>query len=186
MTWNKPTFTKLKKLDHTFLRFGERIRQWLAEHWLALIPVIVLHAIAWRQITLRNMDHLDAWKGGGFGMFSTIGDRFYHIHLMTNKTFECSETPKGLRKKLSKTKKYPSYMMMESVAKELAEGTWVYDYKIKRDSASVVMLGRDEPLTQHHRMVRFDSVELQVFSVRFNKETFTLEPRLLRKLACLK
>ena len=77
-------------------------------------------------------------------------------------------------------------MMLESVAKQLAEGTWVYDYKKKRDSASVVKLDHNEPLTQHHRMDPFDSVELQVFSVRFHKETFSLAPKLLRKMKCLK
>lgn len=43
-------------------------------HWRSLLPSVVLVLVAGSQILLTKTAGLTAWKGGGFGMFSTIDD----------------------------------------------------------------------------------------------------------------
>ena len=42
--------------------------------WRALLPVTLLVAVAGVQVMLATTAGLSAWKGGGFGMFSTTDD----------------------------------------------------------------------------------------------------------------
>ena len=48
------------------------------------------------------------------------------------------------------------------------------------------MIGKSDSLKATDKVAHFDSVEIQVFDMAFNKETFTAEPRLLRKMRYLK
>ena len=51
-------------------------------HWAITIPIILLITVACRQLYLVETIGLNRWKGGGFGMFSEISERSYHIHLI--------------------------------------------------------------------------------------------------------
>jgi hypothetical protein len=42
--------------------------------WRALLPVALLVIVAGAQVALARTAGLSAWKGGGFGMFSTTDD----------------------------------------------------------------------------------------------------------------
>lgn len=42
--------------------------------WRQAVPVVVLVVVAVVQIGLARFAALSAWKGGGFGMFSTLDD----------------------------------------------------------------------------------------------------------------
>lgn len=42
--------------------------------WRQALPVIILGAVATVQVGLAKTADLSAWKGGGFGMFSTVDD----------------------------------------------------------------------------------------------------------------
>ena len=42
--------------------------------WRAILPVALLGVVALAQVTLVYTADLSAWKGGGFGMFSTTDD----------------------------------------------------------------------------------------------------------------
>ena len=161
-------------------------QEWLKQNWMIVLPILLLHLLAWRQMILSRYDYLDPWKGGGFGMFSTSSNRFYHIHLISKEAFECAEPPEAYYHQLKKVQSYPSYLKLELAARALTAGNWVYDYKNDGAPPSLVMLKRNQPISHHHKMVPFDSVELQVFDFRFSKRAFTVEPQLLRKLKCLK
>lgn len=53
--------------------------------WLAVIPVGILLAVASSQVVLTHAIALTSWKGGGFGMFSTVdsrGARFLRVYLV--------------------------------------------------------------------------------------------------------
>lgn len=43
-------------------------------HWRSVLPALVLVLVAGTQIFLVKAAGLTAWKGGGFGMFSTLDD----------------------------------------------------------------------------------------------------------------
>jgi hypothetical protein len=63
--------TKLKELRQTYYAF---------------VAPLVLIGIACLQLYLAHSHHLTPWKGGGFGMFSTVdsqGARFLRIYLLT-------------------------------------------------------------------------------------------------------
>ena len=50
-----------------------------AKSWLAYLPLIALLVIAGIQISLAEFSVLTPWKGGGFGMFSTIDSSAYRV-----------------------------------------------------------------------------------------------------------
>jgi hypothetical protein len=51
---------------------GERAR---ASRWLPALPPLLLVAVACAQVVLVRQRALSPWKGGGFGMFSTLDAR---------------------------------------------------------------------------------------------------------------
>lgn len=51
---------------------GERAR---AGRWLPALPAVLLVSVACAQVVLVRARALSPWKGGGFGMFSTLDAR---------------------------------------------------------------------------------------------------------------
>jgi hypothetical protein len=51
--------------------------------WRVLLPAAVLFTIALLQIGLAKMAYLSPWKGGGFGMFSSIEIRTTRIFVLS-------------------------------------------------------------------------------------------------------
>ena len=45
------------------------------ERWWAALPAVLLTVVATAQIVLTQVAMLSPWKGGGFGMFSTLDGR---------------------------------------------------------------------------------------------------------------
>ena len=153
------------------------------KNWLGFIPPILLCLVSLNQIYLYNNDYLNRWKGGGFGMFSTIQDRYFHIHLIRNGVLECANPHIEFSKEFESIRNYPNYLKLEQLSKKLSQKTWVYLFnKNSRRPTSVKMIGSKETLNAKDRIANFDSIELQVFDVIFHKETFKLEPVLLRKM----
>jgi hypothetical protein len=61
---------------------GERSKP--APTWLSVLPVVALVVFAALQIALAKTRDLTPWKGGGFGMFSTVdhpGVRYVRVFL---------------------------------------------------------------------------------------------------------
>ncbi|RAP24931.1 hypothetical protein DID73_00055 [Candidatus Marinamargulisbacteria bacterium SCGC AG-343-K17] len=153
--------------------------------WPAFIPIVLLNIVALRQIYLSNVDHLDAWKGGGFGMFSRVHKRYYHIHLLNRGAFECAVAPDDYFTELHKIQYYPKYLSLEQLTKLLTKKLWVYN-NIKSKNKSVVMIGKNAKLRPGDKIAHFDAIEIQVFDMKFTKKSFTLEPKLIRKISYLK
>lgn len=51
--------------------------------WLGVPPVAVLVVVALLQMTLAHTVGLSPWKGGGFGMFSTVDSPDYRMVIVT-------------------------------------------------------------------------------------------------------
>lgn len=159
----------------------------IKKYWIGFIPVALLILVSANQINLYQSDYLNRWKGGGFGMFSTINERYYHIHLIYNDTLECAEPHSDYGNELYKITNYPNYLALETLTKKLTSHVWIYTYGMdKKKPTSVQMIGKSDSLKANDKIANFDSVEIQVFDMAFNKETFTAEPRLLRKMRYLK
>lgn len=163
----------------------KKIRKILKLFWPAFIPILLINIVALRQIYLANVDHLDFWKGGGFGMFSRINTRFFHVHLLNRGTFECATPGTDYATHFKKIQHYPKYLSLEHLTKELTKKIWVYE-NIGRSTKSVTMIGKNKKLSPENTIANFDSVEIQVLGLSFNKQTFTLEPKLIRKISYLK
>ena len=82
---------------------------------------------------------------------------------------------------------YPKYLALEKLTKNLSKKIWIYSFnKENIKPTSVSMIGRNENLMAEHKIANFQAVEIQIFDVEFNRSTFTLEPKILRKIKFLK
>ena len=106
--------------------------KFIKQFWIAFIPIILLNIVALRQIYLHNTNYLSRWKGGGFGMFSKINQRFVHIHLIHRNTFECAEFHYEISNDIQKIENYPDYLALEKLTRKLSKKIWVYSFMNKK------------------------------------------------------
>lgn len=105
---------------HPFRRAGRRLAPYLAP--------AVLFGVAVVQIFGASVTELSPWKGGGFGMFSTIdspGARVLRAYLIHAEERTPVMIPAGLRDLERATRTLPSRARVETLARRLAEGAWV-------------------------------------------------------------
>lgn len=160
-----------------------KLQAFIREFWPAFIPVGLLIVVALNQLYLYNIDYLNRWKGGGFGMFSIIQQRYFHVHLINNNALECAIPHADFKQSFRDITNYPDYLKLELLTKDLTQNVWVYDYNPeKKGPTSVRMIGKKESLTANDKLASFDAIEVQVFDASFNKDTYVLTPKLLRKL----
>lgn len=95
---------------------------------VALVPAIVLAAVAVGQMVVARTSDLSPWKGGGFGMFSTIdspGARVLRAFLVRGGEEIPVRVPGALRELASEVRTHPSQERLDELAESLAAGTWV-------------------------------------------------------------
>ena len=94
---------------------------WAAGAPILLVVVLVLH------ISLRASADLTPWKGGGFGMFSTVdspGTRLLRVELRGDSGTFLVGVPERYKQQASEVKAAPSPERLERLATLLAEETW--------------------------------------------------------------
>ncbi len=90
---------------------------------------VLLTLLACIQLVLGLRFDLTPWKGGGFGMFSTIDNtqsRMVHVYLETSDGEIPTRVPSWLRNRRKRAKSFPAGFRIESLATRLAAATWVY------------------------------------------------------------
>ena len=149
--------------------------------WPAFIPILLLNIIAIFQLYLSNFHFLTNWKGGGFGMFSNIGERFAHIHLIDKGTIKCAEMHPDFDKELFKLTKFPSTKKILTLAKSISRNTWVYKEKTinRKRTLGVWMVGRNETLFQHDQPAQFTDIEILIYEVIFFKDQGIIKPKFI-------
>src|SRR5687768_5793443 len=88
---------------------------------------LLLCAIACLQIYLAMTKSLSPWKGGGFGMFSTVDSpdaRFLRIYLVNGNEETAVLLPDHLKKLGREVQTIPSAALASDLARRLADGTW--------------------------------------------------------------
>ena len=80
-----------KKMD-TILTEPEHSNSFFKLYWKYIVPVpIFMTLIVLNQLYLSYFMNLSHEFGGGYGMFTTISERFSHYHLTDAKSFNCAE-----------------------------------------------------------------------------------------------
>src|SRR5215204_5879834 len=101
--------------------------------WRVLLPAAVLFTIALLQISLAKSTDLNPWKGGGFGMFSTIEVRSTRILVQGENGDEELGIPPSQEKQAARTRQFPS----ESNLLELAMAVAARESKYGRTPSAV-------------------------------------------------
>jgi hypothetical protein len=88
----------------------------------------LLLAVAGLQMLLAGTASLSPWKGGGFGMFSTVdapSARFLRVYLITGGREIPVLLPDQLRPLAAEIKTMPRARRLRDLACKVASGTWV-------------------------------------------------------------
>jgi hypothetical protein len=93
--------------------------------WLAPICLCLVAGLHCLRVTTAGQT---PWKGGGFGMFSTIDSehsRFVHAYLLTNDGPLPLQIPSELDKKVAELRATPHQALAKELAAKLAERSWI-------------------------------------------------------------
>jgi hypothetical protein len=123
-----------------------------------VVPPVLLVVVAVCQIGLAKTAGLTAWKGGGFGMFSTLDHGAYRgidVVIEAADRSEAQEIPPSLAELAARAAAYPSDWML----RRLAEGVAARERRY------------DRPVTM---------VKLTVWGTEFDPRTLAASERTLR------
>jgi hypothetical protein len=135
---------------------------------LASLAPALLCCVALLQFTLTRTSGLSPWKGGGFGMFSTVDSpaaRFLRITLFTNDGAIRALNPSELRTLDLKLRTMPTRSRAIDLADKLAAGKWT---RLSMESAQQhyesLLRGSGaeskDTLSQANSIVEFDFVRM--------------------------
>jgi hypothetical protein len=130
------------------------------ERWWAALPALLLTTVATLQIVLTHVTLLSPWKGGGFGMFSTLDGRpFRHARMFVSAPERSEElaVPPSLEELVARTEMLPGDAQLERlsravVARERRHGRPVQDVRIevwRVEFAKGSLMPRDRLLRRH-------------------------------------
>lgn len=111
----------------------------------------LLSALACVQLVLGLFFGLTPWKGGGFGMFSTIdsnGARSMRVYLDTDKGEVPTKAPSWLGERRNHAHSLPAGFRLQSIAEELAGASWVYSKK-DTEASQASPSDSKEPASDH-------------------------------------
>lgn len=175
----------------------------------ALVPPLVLVVVAAAQVFAARTSLLTPWKGGGFGMFSTVDAphaRFVRLVLETPDGERRVALPATWRDEAAVLRASPTQARVEALASALVNETWVAETWIPAEvqyaevlrasgieggpggSEGTVkdlsVLGLYRPLaegeTPRGGSVRVDAIRVEVWRYRFDGSAARLEGELLR------
>jgi hypothetical protein len=161
--------------------------------YLYLSPFLLL-TIASIQFYFAHAYELTPWKGGGFGMFSTVDaldTRFLKIFLITPNGAIPADVPANLEQDKTRIRSLPTPSRIAALAEAMARGTWI-DCDIRRrevfakvtgapssDASSpatrstgkprmVRQLEPDEVAHSSAEIVEFSSIRVEFWRYRFD------------------
>ncbi len=149
-----------------------------------IVPTVIV-LVASLQFYLVNTYSLVQWKGGGFGMFSTVDSqrsRFLKFYLITDEGEFPAEIPNDLDRLYVEASFFPASGRLSRLATILAQSTWVpYDYQgfvqenRKTDPPQYRIKRSREPDPQGDDVVNLRAVRLEAWSFGLNLENKALE-----------
>jgi hypothetical protein len=100
-----------------------------------LLPPVLLTVVAVTQIALARMVDLTAWKGGGFGMFSTLDHGAYRgleIVVEGPERSEALEIPPSLESDAARAAACPTDFLLRRLAEGIVARERRYDRAVAR------------------------------------------------------
>jgi len=131
----------------------------IGERSWAALPAVLLAVVAAMQIVLTQVQMLSPWKGGGFGMFSTLDERPFRYVRMFVRAPERSEelaVPPSLEELAASAEILPSDLQLERLARAVVA-------------------------REHRRGQPADEVRLEVWRVEFATGSLAPRDHLLRR-----
>lgn len=167
-------------------------------------PVLLAAVALVQSVQVQRLD-LSPWKGGGFGMFSTVDTpkaRFLRLYLVTDRGEIPVPVPAALARPILEVQTLPTERRLERLAHQLAAATWAVpdlpriDLDRAREAPESLMEERgplapgagtpavapvplllyaDEPVPEAFTRVDARAVRLELWRYRFEPETVRLE-----------
>jgi hypothetical protein len=125
-------------------------------YWL---PAALLVSVATNQLRLVDTASLSPWSGGGFGMFSSVdspGHRHLHAFVLNQDIRREVALPRDMKEAVLRATTLPTPERLAALAIELA--------RLESDDT-----------------IRWDEIELQVWTVNYNAGSLSPSGRLVRK-----
>lgn len=128
---------------------------------LPYLTSIILCVVVVIQSFLVRFESLSPWKGGGFGMFSTIDSpsaRFIRAYLITDGTGVISVTiPPHLQELEREVRSLPTEARAHALGNELLSGTWIpLQFSPSVDQYRELVSGSSDT----HEAVNFEHIQL--------------------------
>jgi hypothetical protein len=92
----------------------------VTQRWSAALPAVLLTIVATTQIVLTRVTMLSPWKGGGFGMFSTLDGRPFRYARLFVRAPERSEelaVPPSLEELVASVEILPGEAQLDRLAR---------------------------------------------------------------------
>ena len=153
------------------------------DRWIAVIPVAVLLLIASVQIYTAHTTELSPWKGGGFGMFSTVDvptERVVDLYLIIDGEEIPTAIPGAFQGQKASLTPMPTESRTRQMAQALANQSWI-DLGEQLPPPLHRFAHHAEPATDRYliplgathdpdRAIEVDAIRLQVFGLGFEPD----------------
>jgi len=146
---------------------------------VVLMPV-VLAAVAFFQMHRTRIYVTTPWKGGGFGMFSTIDfppARVHRVYLVRNGVVLPVALDARFDEAMRLMRNIPQLEVLQNVGRELGAFRWVFTRSRYTDSDAVFrdgggqgieVLGHGERIPDGTRELSYDAVRVEVWRYTFD------------------
>ena len=102
-----------------------------------MVAPALLAIVATGQLVLARTGDLSPWKGGGFGMFSTVespDSRFVRVFLVDDEREIPVEIPPQAEDEWMRARTFPTDARLERIARVVAAGQWIpYEFTRAED-----------------------------------------------------
>ena len=150
----------------------------------SLPPAILLILVCLVQLYFSNFGVLTHWKGGGFGMFSSISHRFIHMHLYDQDRFYCSNIPYSMYKDRKKMENFPTERLLKKYADQMINYPWVKKKYYLNNGSTVERANMVEPYEKSWSQkdsINFETISIEVYDYDFNKENGEVDLKIIKE-----
>lgn len=160
---------------------GGRREQWHALTAVGLVPVILAAVALWQFYRVRTY-HTTPWKGGGFGMFSTIDvppARTHRFYLVRGDITIAATLDTRFNESMRLMRNIPQPEVLRNVGRELTRFRWAYPTGLypgenpaftKQSGTHLRILAAREQMPDGFSEFDYDAVKLEVWRYSFDVE----------------